>query len=64
VTPQPLPPRRFVVLAKRPGHVPTTCTGQLSEEDARAELDRLFSDPHVRSVQYALAELQLVENYR
>lgn len=60
-----LPPRRFVVLSKRPGHTPVVASAGLqTEEDARGTMDRLFSDPHVRSVQYALAELQLVENYR
>jgi hypothetical protein len=64
VTPQPLPAERFVVLAKRPGHIPVKATKLLGEDAARAHLDSLFSRPEVRGVQYALAELQLVENYR
>jgi hypothetical protein len=64
VTPQPLPAARFVVLAKRPGHIATTCTKLLDEDAARTHLDSLFSRTAVRSVQYALAELQLVEMYR
>lgn len=64
MTPQPLPARRFVVLAKRPGHVPTVVGGLMDEDMAQRTLHDLFSDPHVRSMQYALAELQLVEQYR
>ena len=64
MTPQPLPARRFVVLAKQPGRAPRVVTKLLDEETARGHLDDLFSDPRVRSVQYALAELQLAEQYR
>jgi hypothetical protein len=60
-----LPPRRFVVLAKRPGHVPVAATGLLSEEDAQTQMNRLLNWPAIRSVQYAVAELQLTgETYR
>jgi hypothetical protein len=60
-----LPTRRFVVLSKRPGHVPTTCTPLLTEEGAEDALNRLLGDVRVRSVQYAVAELQLTrETYR
>jgi hypothetical protein len=53
------------VLAKAPGRPATTCTHLLTEEDARAKLDLLIGDVRVRSVQYALAELQLTqETYR
>jgi hypothetical protein len=66
MTPRPLPARRFAVLAKRPGHAPTVCTVPplQTEEDAHATMDRLFHDPAVRAVQYALAELTIVEQYR
>lgn len=64
MTPQPLPVRRFVVLAKRPGHVPKVVTGLLPEDQARWELVRLLNDPAVRAMQYALAELELAEQYR
>jgi hypothetical protein len=53
-----------VVLAKRPGHVATAPYGLQTEEEAWDALDRLFGDPGVRSVQYGLAELQIVEQYR
>jgi hypothetical protein len=64
VTPQPLPAKRLVVLSKRPGHIAVKATAMLDEDTARAHLDSLFSRPEIRGVQYALAELQLVEQYR
>ena len=64
MTPQPLPAARFIVLAKRPGQIATSATKLLGEDAARAHLDSLFSRPLVRGTQYALAELQLVEQYR
>jgi hypothetical protein len=64
VTPQPLPARRFVVLSKQPGRIAVSATSLLDEDTARAKLGELFSRPQVRATQYALAELQLVEQYR
>lgn len=64
MTPQPLPPRRFVVLAKRPGHVPQAVTKLLTEEGAHDVLNMMLSDARVRTLQYAIAELQLTEQYR
>lgn len=59
-----LPSARWVVLSKRPGHIPVCCTKLLDEDAARAHLISLFGRTTVRSVQYALAELTIVEQYR
>jgi hypothetical protein len=64
MTPQPLPAERFVVLSKAPGRGPVKATKLLTEDAARAHLVSLFGRTSVRGVQYALAELQLVEMYR
>jgi hypothetical protein len=61
---QGLPDRRFVVLGKRPGREPEVVTRLLSEDRARDALALMFDSTRVRSVQYALAELTLVETYR